>query len=89
MKWRRVSGILCNRNVPLKLKVKFYHTAVRHVMLYKTECLTLKNQYKNKIDVEETRVLYWMCGKTIYDEIRTDKPIIEKMMEIDLRGLDI
>jgi hypothetical protein len=38
LKWRQVSGVLCDPRVPLKLKVKFYRTAIRPAMLYGAEC---------------------------------------------------
>nr|XP_009778623.1 PREDICTED: uncharacterized protein LOC104227940 [Nicotiana sylvestris] len=33
MKWRLASGVLCDRNVPLRLKGKFYRVVVRPAML--------------------------------------------------------
>ena len=45
-----------NKKVPLKLKGKFYRTAVRPTMLYGTEM----------------RMLRWMSGKTRQDSIRND-----------------
>jgi hypothetical protein len=38
LKWRQASGVLCDPRVPLKLKVKFYRTAIRPTMLYGAEC---------------------------------------------------
>jgi hypothetical protein len=38
LKWRRASGVLCDPRVPLKLKDKFYRTAIRPAMLYGAEC---------------------------------------------------
>ena len=38
LKWRRVSGVLCDKKVPLKLKEKFYRTSVRPALLYGTAC---------------------------------------------------
>ena len=32
--WRRVSGVICNRRVPAKVKGKVYKTVVRPTMLY-------------------------------------------------------
>lgn len=52
----RALGILYHRKAPLKLKGKFYHTAVRPTMLYGTKCLTLKNQHENKVSVEDEDV---------------------------------
>jgi hypothetical protein len=37
LKWRQASGVLCDPRVPLKLKDKFYRTAIRPVMLYGVE----------------------------------------------------
>ncbi|XP_070049226.1 uncharacterized protein [Nicotiana tomentosiformis] len=38
MKWRLASGVLCDKNVPLKLKGKFCKVVVRPTMLYGAEC---------------------------------------------------
>jgi hypothetical protein len=34
LKWSQASGVLCDPRVPLKLKGKFYRTAIRPAMLY-------------------------------------------------------
>ena len=49
LKWRKASGVLCDKKVPLKLKGKFYRTAVRPAMLYGTECWAVKSQHENKL----------------------------------------
>jgi hypothetical protein len=38
LKWRQVFGVLCDSRVPLKLKDKFYRTAIRPIILYGAEC---------------------------------------------------
>ncbi|RZB67484.1 putative leucine-rich repeat receptor-like protein kinase isoform B [Glycine soja] len=93
MKWRKASGVLCDAKVPIKLKGKFYRTAVRPAILYGTECWTVKSQHENKVGVAEMRMLRWMCGKTRQDKIRNEAirervgvaPIVEKMVENRLR----
>jgi hypothetical protein len=35
LKWRQTSGVLCDPEVPLKLKGKFYRTMIRSTMLYR------------------------------------------------------
>jgi hypothetical protein len=37
LKWCEASGILCDPRVPLKIKDKFYRTAIRSAMLYGTQ----------------------------------------------------
>ena len=48
-KWRRVSGVLCDKKVPLKLKGKFYGTTVIPALLYGTECWAVKSQHENQV----------------------------------------
>ena len=38
LKWRLTSGILCDKKVSPKLKVKFYRVVVHPAMLYRAEC---------------------------------------------------
>jgi len=38
LKWRSATRVLCDRNIPLWLKEKFYRTAIRPALLYGTEC---------------------------------------------------
>ncbi|KAL5155233.1 LINE-1 retrotransposable element ORF2 protein [Glycine soja] len=93
MKWRKASGVLCDAKVPIKLKGKFYRTAVRLAILYGTECWAVKSQHETKVGVAEMRMLRWMCGKTRQDKIRNGAirervgvaPIVEKMVENRLR----
>ncbi len=41
--WKRVSGILCDRRISLRIKGKVYKTVVRPAMMYGAETWTLKN----------------------------------------------
>ena len=43
LKWRSATGVICDRKVPLKLKGKFYRSAIQPAMLYETECWAVKN----------------------------------------------
>ncbi|KAM1191811.1 hypothetical protein ACFX2G_012464 [Malus domestica] len=69
MKWKSASGVLCDRRRPLKLKGKFYRTAIRPAMLYGIECWAVKDQ---QVGVVEMRMLRWMCGHTRKDKIRNE-----------------
>ncbi|KAM2624012.1 hypothetical protein TB1_031028 [Malus domestica] len=72
MKWKSASGVLCDRRMPLKLKGKFYRTAIRPAMLYGTKCWAVKHQHVHKMGVAEMRMLRWMCGHTRKDKIRNE-----------------
>ncbi|KAI0510627.1 hypothetical protein KFK09_011235 [Dendrobium nobile] len=56
---------LRDRNVPLKLKGKFYKMAVRPAMIYGAECWQLKEKHNTKLSVGEMGMLRWMSGFTL------------------------
>ena len=58
--WREMSGVLCDRKVPIKLKGKVYKTAVRPAMLYGIETLPVKKANENRLNVAEMKMLQWM-----------------------------
>ncbi|OIT29657.1 hypothetical protein A4A49_17649 [Nicotiana attenuata] len=88
MRWRLASGVLCDKNVPPRLKGKFYRVVVRPAMLYGAECWPVKKSYVQKMTVAEMKMLRWMCGHTRKDKIRNEV-IRDKMgvasMETKLR----
>nr|GEV03995.1 hypothetical protein [Tanacetum cinerariifolium] len=69
LKWRAATGVLCDKNVLLNLKRKFYRVAIRPAMLYESECWPLTKVQANRMEVVEMRMLRWTCGKTILDMI--------------------
>jgi hypothetical protein len=93
MKWRSASGVLCDKRLPIKLKGKFYRTAIRPALLYGSECWTIKHDHMQKINVAEMRMLRWMSGNTIKDKLKNDfirhkigvAPIEDKLRENRLR----
>ncbi|XP_019256336.1 PREDICTED: uncharacterized protein LOC109234728 [Nicotiana attenuata] len=93
MKWRLASGVLCDKNVPPRLKGKFYRVVVRPTMLYGAECWPVKNSHVQRMKVVEMKILRWMCGHTrrdkISNEVIQDKvgvaPVEDKMRELRLR----
>jgi hypothetical protein len=42
LKWNQASNVMCDPRVPLKVRGKFYRTAIRTTMLYATECWPAK-----------------------------------------------
>nr|XP_009784068.1 PREDICTED: uncharacterized protein LOC104232539 [Nicotiana sylvestris] len=93
MKRRLASGVLCDMNVPPRLKDKLYKAVVRQAMLYGAECWQVKKTHVQKLKVAEIRMLRRMCGHTKKDKIRyeyiIDKvgvaPVEDKLRESRLR----
>jgi hypothetical protein len=90
---RQASGILCDPRVPLKLKNKFYKTAIRLTMLYGAEYWPTKRRYVQQLSVAEMCMLRWICGHTRRDRFWNDDicerlgvaPVEEKLVQHRLR----
>ena len=70
--WKRVSGVLCDRRMIVKIKGKVYRTVVRPALVYEAEKWALKKAQEKKLEVPEIRMLRWMCGVTKLDKIRNE-----------------
>ena len=72
MKWKEVSGVMCDRKMPLKLKDKVFKTIIGPAMTYGSECWAVKKKDENKLNSAEMRILRWARGKTRLDHIRKE-----------------
>lgn len=93
LKWRQVTGVLCDRRIPDRLKGKFYKMVVRPVALYGSACWPALTTHEQALNTMEMRMLQWRLGITRRDRV-TNKdirkrlgvaPIKEKMLESRLR----
>ena len=71
--WKRISEILCDRRISLRVKGKVYKTVVRPAMMYGAETWAVKKAHEKKLDVAEMRILRWMSGVTKMDRIRNER----------------
>ena len=71
--WRKMSGVLCDRKINVRLKGKVYKSVVRPAMMYGAETWPLKKTQERKLEVEEMKMLRWMCGVTKMDKIRNER----------------
>ena len=68
--WKRVSGILCDRRIRLRVKGEVYKTVVRPAMIYRADTWAVQEAQEKKLDVAEMKMLRWMSGVTKLDRIR-------------------
>ena len=54
--WRDISGVHCDRRMPVKLKGKVYRTVVRPAMIYGLETVPMKKSSEKKMEVTEMRI---------------------------------
>ena len=70
-KWRETTGVMCDRNIPTKLKDKVYKTTITSAMVYGAECWQLqRSSPERKLHTTEMRMLRWARGKTRLDHVR-------------------
>ena len=62
--------IMCDRNIPTKLKDKVYKTAIKPAMVYGAECWAVRKKEERKLHTTEMRMLRWARGNTRLDHVR-------------------
>ena len=70
--WRKITGVVCDRRVPIKLKGKIHKAVVRPALMYGLETAPIKKTEERKLDVAEMKMLRWMSGVTRMDRIRNE-----------------
>ena len=71
--WRKLTGVLYDRKIPLRLKAKIYETIIRPALTYGSECWTMKVTNKRKIATTKTRMLRGIPGVSRRDHMRTKR----------------
>ncbi|XP_039891991.1 uncharacterized protein LOC120736091 [Simochromis diagramma] len=93
LKWRQVTGVLCDRRMPDRLKGKIYKTVVYPVALYGSTCLPALTTHEQALNTMEMRMLRWSLGITRRDRVTIEDiqkrlgvaPIKENMLKSRLR----
>ena len=70
--WRRVSGVLCDKRIPAKVKGRIYKSVVRPAMMYGLETVALSKRQEQEFEVAELRMLRFSLGVTRMDRIRNE-----------------
>ena len=72
-KWKELSGVMCDKRMPIRLKAKVYKSVIRTTMLYGAETWTLRRTEESALERTEMRMLRWICGVTLRDRLRNDE----------------
>ena len=56
-RWRELTGVLCDKKIPVKLKVLIYKTAIRPALLYGNETLPFTERLPEKVNSCEMKIL--------------------------------
>ena len=72
MKWKEVTGVMCDRKMPVELKDNVFKTITRPAMTCGSECWAVKKKDESKLNSAEMRMFRWARGKTRLDHIRNE-----------------
>ena len=71
--WRKLTGVLYDRKIPLRLKAKVYEAIIRPALTYGSECCAMKVTNKKKIATTEMRMLRRILGVSKREHMRDEE----------------
>ena len=70
--WRKVSGVICDRRLPTRVKGKVYSSVVRPAMVYGLETVAVTKKQVKEIKVAEMKMLRFAKEVTTKEKIRNE-----------------
>ena len=70
--WRRISGVICDKRLPARVKAKVYSSVVRPAMVYGLETVAVTKKQVEEMEVAEMKMLRFAMGVTRKDKIRNE-----------------
>ena len=71
--WRKLTGVLYDLKIPLRLKGKVYEAIIRPALTYGSECWVMKVTNKRKIATTEMRMLRGILVVSRRDHMRNEE----------------
>ena len=68
--WRKVSGVICDKRLPARVKGKVYSSLVRPAMVYGLETVAVTKKQVEEMEVAEMKMLRFAMAVTRKDKIR-------------------
>ena len=91
-RWRDLSGVMCDKKVPTKLKVLLYKTSIKPTLTYGSETWPVTQRMEEKLNATEMRMLRHIHGVTFEDhitneEIRSQASVRELSIQMRVKRL--
>ena len=83
--WRRVSGVICNKRLPARVKGKVYSSVVRPARVYRLEIVAVTKKQVEEMEVAEMKMLRFTMGVTRKDKIRNE--YIRSTVKVERLGM--
>ena len=72
-KWREIAGILVNRNIPIKNRIRMYQACIRPVLLYGGETWPITKRLEQLLRSCDSRMLRYMANIRWEDRISNEE----------------
>ena len=83
--WRKVSGVICDRRIPARVKEKMYSSVVRLAIMYRLETVAVKKKQVEEMEIAEMKMLRFAMGVTRKDKIRNEH--IRSTVKVERLGM--
>ena len=83
--WKRVSGVICDRRLPARVKGKVYSSMVKPAMVYGLETMAVTKKQVEEMEVAEMKMLRFAMGVTRKDKIRNEH--IRSIVKVERLGM--
>ena len=80
-KWRELSGVICDKKIPTKLKLLIYHTVIRPTLLYGCETWPMSVKDEKRMTTTEMRMARWAMGVSLLEHRRNEEILEEAKVE--------
>ena len=62
--WRKVSEVICDKRLPVRVNGKVYSSVVRPAMMYRLETVAVTKKQVEEMEVAEMKMLRFAMGMT-------------------------
>ena len=83
--WRKVSGVICDRKLPARVKGKVYSLVIRPAMVYGLETVAVTKKQLKELEVAEMKMLRFAMDVTRKDKIRNE--YIRSAVKVERLGM--
>ena len=80
-KWRELSGVICDKKIPTKLKLLIYQTVIRPTLLYGCETWPMSVKDEKRMSTTEMRMVRWAMGVSLLEHRRNEEILEEAKVE--------
>ena len=83
--WRRLSGVICDKRLPARVKGKVYSSVIRPAMVYGLETVVVTKKQVEEMEVAEMKMLRFAMGVMRKDKIRNEH--IKSTVKVERLGM--